>query len=68
MATATPMFTSEWVTMASGVKLAFTSGKRVRALAHAFTTRSLNDTFTFSPARSCSRTSTAWPMSMSTVT
>ncbi len=41
MATATPTCTSPWVTILSPPQEALTMGKRVRARAQAFTTRSL---------------------------
>jgi len=41
IATATPTWTSAWVRMRSSRHEALTAGNRVRALAHAFTTRSL---------------------------
>ena len=68
IATATPTCTSPWAEIRSPIHDALTMGNRVRAFAHAFTTRSLNETFTSSPRRSCSRSSTAGPMSISIVT
>ena len=66
--TATPTCTSAWVWIVSPVQDAFTVGKRVSALAQAFTTRSLNETLTSSARSSCSRSDTAASMSISTVT
>jgi hypothetical protein len=68
MATATPTCTSAWVTMRSSAKLAFTMGKRARALAQAFTIRSLNEILISSARSSCSRRATAPSMAISTVT
>ena len=68
MATATPMWTSAWVVILSPPQEELTMGKRVRALAQALMTRSLNETLTFSPFSSCSRRPTAASMSISTVT
>ena len=66
--TATPTWTSAWVWIVSPVQDAFTVGKRVSALAQAFTTRSLKETLTSSARSSCSRSDTAASMSISTVT
>ena len=68
MATATPMWTSAWVAMRSPIQDAFTIGKRVSALAQAFTTRSLKETFTSSRRWICSRRSTAPSIAISIVT
>jgi hypothetical protein len=68
MATAMPTLTSAWVTILSPPHDALTIGKRVRAFAQAFTTRSLNETLPSSSRWIWSRRSTAASMSISTVT
>jgi hypothetical protein len=67
-ATATPTLTSPCVTILSPAHDAFTIGNFLSALAQALMRKSLYETFVSCAARICSRSATAWSMSISTVT